>query len=191
MADKPRTLILLRHAKSAWPEGTPDIERPLGRRGRRDAPAVGQWLRREAPPIDLVVCSPATRTRQTWELATAQLNAEPQLRYDERLYGTSADVFLQVLQQQFQFADFAAAAVGIGCQKDGKHQYAQSCRPKMIGKTFQALPGERGKAGSQQDHEQQDPSPELRLFALQILRRPHMPRPTAGELVHRIPWVRN
>ncbi|MGH3797028.1 MAG: SixA phosphatase family protein [Pseudonocardiaceae bacterium] len=94
-----RTLILLRHAKSAWPDGTPDIERPLARRGRRDAPAVGQWLRRQAPPIDLVVCSPALRARQTWDLVTAQLNAEPRVRHDERLYGTSADVFLQVTRE--------------------------------------------------------------------------------------------
>ncbi|HEU0086865.1 MAG TPA: hypothetical protein VFQ77_04335 [Pseudonocardiaceae bacterium] len=53
-----RTLILLRHAKSVWPQGVPDIERPLARRGRRDAPAVGQWLRRRVPAIDLVVRGP-------------------------------------------------------------------------------------------------------------------------------------
>jgi phosphohistidine phosphatase len=98
-APTPRTLILLRHAKSAWPLDTPDIQRPLARRGRRDAPAVGQWLRRAAPPIDLVVCSPAVRARQTWDLATAQLDTEPQVRHEERLYGTSAEVFMQVIEE--------------------------------------------------------------------------------------------
>ena len=45
MADGPaRKLVLLRHAKSAWPD-VPDYERPLARRGQRDAPLMGRWLR--------------------------------------------------------------------------------------------------------------------------------------------------
>ena len=45
MADGPaRKLVLLRHAKSAWPD-VPDYERPLARRGQRDAPVMGRWLR--------------------------------------------------------------------------------------------------------------------------------------------------
>ena len=39
-----RRLIVVRHAKSAWPVGVPDHERPLAPRGRRDAPAVGRAL---------------------------------------------------------------------------------------------------------------------------------------------------
>ena len=39
-----RKLVLLRHAKSAWPD-VPDHERPLARRGQRDAPVMGRWLR--------------------------------------------------------------------------------------------------------------------------------------------------
>lgn len=94
------TLILLRHSKSAWPQdGTPDFQRPLAGRGRRDAPAVGRWLRRHAPTIDLVLCSPATRARQTWDLAAAQLDAEPPIRYEAQLYGSSAEVFLLLTQQ--------------------------------------------------------------------------------------------
>ncbi|MGH3941301.1 MAG: SixA phosphatase family protein [Pseudonocardiaceae bacterium] len=94
------TLILLRHSKSAWPQDdTPDTQRPLAGRGRRDAPAVGQWLRRHAPMIDLVVCSPAMRARQTWELAAAQLDAEPPIRYEERLYGSNAEVLLLLTQE--------------------------------------------------------------------------------------------
>lgn len=93
------TLILLRHSKSAWPQGSPDVQRPLTRRGRRDAPAVGRWLRQQAPTIDLVVCSPATRARQTWELAAAQLDAEPPVRYEEKLYGSSTEVYLLLTQE--------------------------------------------------------------------------------------------
>ncbi|MGH3910295.1 MAG: SixA phosphatase family protein [Pseudonocardiaceae bacterium] len=101
----PRTLILLRHAKSAWPQDIADLQRPLAGRGRRDAPAVGRWLRQQAPTIDLAVCSPAVRARQTWELAAAQLDDEPPVRYDERLYGASlydtsaTEVFLAVTRE--------------------------------------------------------------------------------------------
>jgi phosphohistidine phosphatase len=94
-----RTLVLLRHAKSAWPQDTADRVRPLAGRGRRDAPAVGRWLRRQAPPIDLVVCSPAVRARQTWELAGPQLDTAPPIRYEEQLYGTSAEVFLEIVRE--------------------------------------------------------------------------------------------
>ncbi len=37
-------LVLLRHAKSAYPPGVADHERPLNDRGRRDAPEAGRWL---------------------------------------------------------------------------------------------------------------------------------------------------
>ncbi len=94
-----RTLILLRHAKSAWPEETPDATRPLAGRGRRDAPAVGRWLRGQIPKIDLVLCSPAARAVQTWDLAAAQLDAVPRVRHDERLYGASAEQLLTVTQE--------------------------------------------------------------------------------------------
>ncbi|MEU2179051.1 histidine phosphatase family protein [Nocardia sp. NPDC019219] len=60
-----RTLILMRHGKSAYPEGVGDHERPLAPRGRREAGLAGDWLRATQPPIDAVRCSTATRTRQT------------------------------------------------------------------------------------------------------------------------------
>lgn len=93
------TLILLRHAKSAWPEGVPDAQRPLAGRGRRDAPAVGRWLRGQVAGIDLVLCSPAVRAVQTWDLAAAQLDAIPRVRHDERLYSASADELLGIIRE--------------------------------------------------------------------------------------------
>ncbi|GLZ41619.1 histidine phosphatase family protein [Actinokineospora sp. NBRC 105648] len=92
-----RRLVVLRHAKSAWPEGVPDYRRPLNDRGRRDAPAVGSWLAEHLDGIDLALVSPATRTRQTWELASAELPAVPPTTFDEQLYGEGADSILAVL----------------------------------------------------------------------------------------------
>ena len=54
MASRPtRHLVLLRHAKSAWPD-LPDHDRPLARRGRGDAPAIGRWLRENGCLPELV-----------------------------------------------------------------------------------------------------------------------------------------
>jgi phosphohistidine phosphatase len=81
-----KTLIVLRHAKSDWSGGEPDRERPLGKRGRRQAPEAGAWLAANIPVIDLAVVSPAERTRSTWELASAQLDQPPAVRIEERVY---------------------------------------------------------------------------------------------------------
>ncbi|WP_395311944.1 histidine phosphatase family protein [Mycobacterium sp. AMU20-3851] len=62
-----RTLVLLRHAKSDYPGGVADHDRPLAARGVREAGLAGDWLRAELPAIDAVLCSTATRTRQTLE----------------------------------------------------------------------------------------------------------------------------
>ncbi|MGH3686148.1 MAG: SixA phosphatase family protein [Pseudonocardiaceae bacterium] len=94
-----RTLVLLRHAKSAWPPETPDVARPLAGRGRQDAPAVGRWLREQVPRIDLVVCSSAVRASQTWSLAAAQLAVIPPVRHDDWLYDASAEDLVKVTQE--------------------------------------------------------------------------------------------
>ena len=62
-----RTLVLMRHAKSDYPDGVTDHDRPLAARGDREAGLAGDWLRETAPTIDAVLCSTATRTRQTLE----------------------------------------------------------------------------------------------------------------------------
>ncbi|HVV24762.1 MAG TPA: histidine phosphatase family protein [Pseudonocardiaceae bacterium] len=92
-----RTLVVLRHAKSAWPEGTDDRERPLADRGRRDAPAAGRWLRGRVP-VDLVVCSPALRTRQTWDLVAAELDGTPEFRVDDRVYDAFVEELVDVVR---------------------------------------------------------------------------------------------
>lgn len=61
-----RTLILMRHAKSSWSDpDTPDHDRPLNKRGRRSAAALGDWLREHGLTPDQVLCSSALRAKQT------------------------------------------------------------------------------------------------------------------------------
>ncbi|MEV6103204.1 histidine phosphatase family protein [Streptomyces sp. NPDC051940] len=94
-----RRLVVLRHAKSAWPEGVPDPQRPLADRGRRDAPAAGRWLRAAGFRPDLVLVSPARRTRQTWNLVADQLDEPPEAVLEPRLYHAEAEALLEVLHE--------------------------------------------------------------------------------------------
>jgi phosphohistidine phosphatase len=97
-SDPPRRLILLRHAKSDWPD-VPDQERPLAKRGRRDAPVVGRWLRRHGYRPDTVICSIARRTQQTWELVAPELGGSPSVTFEPRAYAASAQTLLYLVRE--------------------------------------------------------------------------------------------
>jgi phosphohistidine phosphatase len=98
-SDPARRLLLLRHAKSAWPEDVADHDRPLAARGRRDAPAVGRWLRTSGYVPDLVLCSTARRARETWQLAEEELGAKPETTFERRVYGASPAELLALAHQ--------------------------------------------------------------------------------------------
>ncbi|GAA6524692.1 histidine phosphatase family protein [Intrasporangium sp. DVR] len=68
-AAREKTLILMRHAKAEDGAGKADHDRELIGRGRRDATAAGVWLKEQSLVPDLVICSTAVRTRQTWDAA--------------------------------------------------------------------------------------------------------------------------
>lgn len=94
-----RTVIVVRHAKSDWSTGGPDEARPLAERGHRDAPEIGGWLARRETRVDLVVCSPAKRGRQTWALAGESLSPKPPVRYEPRVYAAEPKDLLSVLEE--------------------------------------------------------------------------------------------
>lgn len=94
-----RTLILLRHAKSDWSGNEADINRPLAKRGRRQAPEAGRWLAANIDRVDLAVVSPATRARCTWDLASTELEVLPQTRIDDRVYAASGSELLGVVRE--------------------------------------------------------------------------------------------
>ena len=97
MAEDPgRTLVLFRHAKSAWPD-VPDHDRPLARRGIRAAPVMGRWLRETGLLPGQVLCSTARRARETWQFAQAGLAATPPVTFDVRIYEGAATDLLTVI----------------------------------------------------------------------------------------------
>ncbi|ORB69554.1 SixA phosphatase family protein [Mycobacterium shinjukuense] len=85
----------MRHAKSAYPNGVADHDRPLAPRGVREARLAGDWLRANLPPIDGVLCSAAARARQT----LAHTGIDAPVRYTQRLYGAAPGTVIQEINQ--------------------------------------------------------------------------------------------
>src|SRR2546430_10269701 len=70
-----KTLFLIRHAKSSWDDtALTDKDRPLGDRGRRDAPKMGKRLTKRDVKPDLILSSPATRALTTAEIIAKKLD---------------------------------------------------------------------------------------------------------------------
>src|SRR4051794_20099596 len=81
-----RTLLAVRHAKSSWEFDVEDHDRPLSGRGRRDADALGQLLVQRSLRPDLVLCSTAARTRETWDRAQAAGASAGEVRLVRAIY---------------------------------------------------------------------------------------------------------
>ena len=90
-------LIVLRHSKSDWSTdyGDSDLERPLAKRGRRAAKAVGRFLVAAGEVPDSVICSPAARAVATLALASEAWDFERPVRVTEALYGEGIEGLLE------------------------------------------------------------------------------------------------
>ncbi|HEX3665415.1 MAG TPA: histidine phosphatase family protein [Rhizomicrobium sp.] len=94
-----RRLLILRHAKAGPHDDKHDKERELTDRGRSDSALMGRLMREKAYLPDLVLCSTATRTRETWEHAGPELGVKPQTNFLDVLYDASAGTILNCLQR--------------------------------------------------------------------------------------------
>ena len=92
-------LHLLRHAKSSREAGDDDQERPLTRRGREAARLVGGQLPAAIGRVDLVLCSPALRTRETADLVLAGFDPRPDVLIEDGLYLASRAGLLRRLRR--------------------------------------------------------------------------------------------
>ncbi|MDX1947578.1 MAG: histidine phosphatase family protein [Pirellulaceae bacterium] len=93
-----KTLLLLRHAKSSWKDSDQDDhDRPLNKRGKRDAPRMGELLRDEGLLPDLIVVSSARRARKTAEHVIQASGYRGETRITGELYEADAAKLMQVL----------------------------------------------------------------------------------------------
>lgn len=93
-----RRLILLRHAKSAWPDGTADRDRPLAPRGQKAAPRMGAYMAEEKLVPDLVLVSTARRAQETWALIGPHLPKAVEKRDIDPLYEAPANRLLDIVR---------------------------------------------------------------------------------------------
>ncbi|UXA12101.1 histidine phosphatase family protein [Mycobacterium sp. SMC-8] len=91
MSDRRRTLLLLRHAKSDYPDGVVDHDRPLAARGVREGALAGDWIRTNVGAVDAVLCSTATRTRQTLE----RTGIIAPVQYVDRIYDATPGIVIE------------------------------------------------------------------------------------------------
>jgi len=91
-------LLLLRHAKAAWPGGVLDLDRPLAKRGQEASLVMADYLKRERLLPNLVIVSPARRTHETWE-RVQPIVGEIAMRPDGRIYEAPVGRLLEVVRE--------------------------------------------------------------------------------------------
>ena len=91
-----KRLVIMRHAKSSWKESSlTDHQRPLNKRGKRDAPRVGRELQVRGWAPSLVLSSDSTRTRLTYKRMLPELQTTPEVRWREDFHhGGAQDLML-------------------------------------------------------------------------------------------------
>jgi phosphohistidine phosphatase len=132
-----KTILLLRHAKSAWSDPRlEDHERPLNRRGEQAAKAMAAHIACQEPRPDLILCSTAMRTRQTLAPLVKLLDAPaPPIALEKVLYLASEDVLLARLRA---VGDDVATVLLIG-HNDGIWHFAEALAGSGPADTLAAL----------------------------------------------------
>ena len=126
-----RILTLLRHAKSSWDDpGLGDHERPLNRRGERDAPKMGKRIGAAGIRPSLIVSSPAVRAWTTAKLVAREISYPMEfLQRDEDLYHAGLDTLLDVVARQ----DVGFNSIMIVGHNPGFTSFANYLSPGLTG----------------------------------------------------------
>ena len=92
-----KKIYIIRHAKSSWKDSSlSDFDRPLNKRGKKDAPFMAELLRKKGIFFDKVVCSPANRTKTTAKILLQAINSH-EILYDENIYEASYKDLLKII----------------------------------------------------------------------------------------------
>ena len=95
-----KTLLILRHAKSSWSHlGTADHDRPLTKRGTRDAPRIGRLIKQQGLTPGLILSSTARRAKKTAETVAEHCEYPGQIEFLSNLYLASPEMYLKVLSE--------------------------------------------------------------------------------------------
>jgi len=102
-----KTLVIVRHAKSSWDNpGLSDHDRPLNKRGLRDAPVMGARLAQWGPPVDRVISSSASRALATAEMVTQEMGLPwDEIHIEDTLYHATEEEVLDLIWEQEDYID--------------------------------------------------------------------------------------
>lgn len=96
-----KKIYIIRHAKSSWSDlSLDDFDRPLNKRGIRDAPFMGEQLKNKAVNPDLILSSPALRAKTTAKTIAKKIGYKKEIFYDENIYEASFYDLLEILKSQ-------------------------------------------------------------------------------------------
>jgi len=131
--DRVRTLMIMRHGKSKWPDdGRPDSERPLARRGKREAIAVARALQEKGTLPQIVATSPARRARATARRLVREWQTDVAIIVLPDLYGEGLAGCLRAIRS---LPDDASCALVVGHNPAFEELILQLTRARVTLKT--------------------------------------------------------
>jgi phosphohistidine phosphatase len=97
-----KTIILVRHAKSSWKDlSLDDFDRPLNKRGKINAPLMGEKLKERQIMPDLILSSPAKRARKTATTIAKKIGyPKKKIIFDDNMYHSSELYLLELVRNQ-------------------------------------------------------------------------------------------
>src|SRR6266487_357541 len=94
-----KSILVLRHAKSSWKQPElADHDRPLNKRGKRDAPLVGRLLKKKGLVPDNIISSTAMRARATAEAVAKASGYKGEITFNRSLYAAGPQAYIDALQ---------------------------------------------------------------------------------------------
>ena len=95
-----KEIWVMRHGKSDWSHpDLKDFDRPLNKKGKRDAPRMGEWIRSISSPPELIVSSPAKRAKATTQAVADVLGAKTSVQWWDELYPGDVNTTVKRIRQ--------------------------------------------------------------------------------------------
>lgn len=93
-----KKLYVIRHAKSDWSNpALDDFDRPLNKRGKKNASFIGRILRKKNIHPNLIISSPAYRARETARKIAKKIHFQNEIMYNENIYESSLKTILEIV----------------------------------------------------------------------------------------------
>jgi phosphohistidine phosphatase len=99
MGEPMKTILLMRHAKSSWDDKVEDDrDRPISKRGKKNAQNIAEFLKDKELIPDLILASSAVRTRQTAEVVIEEMKYRNDICYLNKLYMGEVEIYTRQIQ---------------------------------------------------------------------------------------------